>query len=74
MALEAHSSIRYKDRIKLAIAYRVLDNSKAKLKNSSIKPVIESLDVHFVAIGIRSTTKLARGLRYLTLCFELLTT
>jgi hypothetical protein len=71
IALEAHGSIRHKNGIKLAIAYRVLDNYKVKFKNSPIEPVTQSLSIYLVAIGIRSTSKFARGLGHLVLYFEL---
>jgi hypothetical protein len=71
MAPEPYGSIRHKDGIKLAMAYKVLDNSKAKLENSLIEPVMEGLGVHLVTIGVRSTGEFARGLGHLTPCIEL---
>ncbi|KAJ5465273.1 uncharacterized protein N7458_000959 [Penicillium daleae] len=71
MAPGPHGSIRHKDKIELAMAHGVLDISQAKLENSPIEPVMESLDVHLVAIGICSTGEFARCLRHLAPCFEL---
>jgi hypothetical protein len=49
----------------------VLDDCNAKLENSPIELVTESLDGYLIAIGVRWTGEFACGVGYLAPYFEL---